>query len=278
MSATVPTREELVVSGEHPIAETPSWRGLEALPRPALSVVVPAYNVGPSFGNNIATILEYLDSLPYDAEVIVVDDGSKVPVASRVHAVAGSDARVAVIRYEQNRGKGHAVRVGMRAARGRYRAFLDSDLAYHPDQLSVVVKALEQGADVAVACRVLPGSRYVMSPAFFHYLYTRHLMSRTFNAVVRWTLLPGILDTQAGLKAFSARAADVIFPRMTVDRFGFDVEALVVARRHGFRVAQCPVTFRYDDEPTTIRFARDVSRMLRDVRRIGVNVLRDRYA
>jgi dolichyl-phosphate beta-glucosyltransferase len=116
-----------------------------------------------------------------------------------------------------------------------------------------------------------------MSPSFFPYLFTRHVLSRAFNAVVRATLLPGILDTQAGLKGFTAEAGAVVFPRLTVLGFGFDVEALYVARRHRLRVAQTAVSFRYDAEPSTVRFAHDAARMLRDVCRIGWNGLRRRY-
>ena len=77
-------------------------------------------------------------------------------------------------------------------------------------------RRLEQGSDVVIACRVYPESRYDISPAFFRYLYTRHVMSRVFNWAVRHTLLPEILDTQAGLKGFTAAAAETVFPRLTI--------------------------------------------------------------
>ena len=145
-------------------------------------------------------------------------------------------------------------------------------------EIDAMVRELDGGADVAIACRVLPESRYLMSPSFFHYLYTRHLMSRLFNRVVRIALLPGILDTQAGLKAFTARAAELIFPRLTVAGFGFDVELLYIARKHGLRVRQTAVQYRYDDEPSTVRFAADAAAMLRDLARIRWNDWRGRYA
>src|SRR5207253_8470269 len=130
---------------------------------------------------------------------------------------------VRLVRNDANRGKGFSVARGMGVARGAYRVFTDADLAYPLAEIAKIVRDLETGSDVAIACRVLPESRYLMSPSFFHYLYTRHVMSRLFNRVVRLALLPGILDSQAGLKAFSARAAGLIFPRLTVAGFGFDV-------------------------------------------------------
>ncbi len=155
--------------------------------------------------------------------------------------------------------------------------FLDADLAYPVDEITKIVRELETGSDVAIACRVLPESRYLMSPSFFHYLYTRHLMSRVFNLAVRLALLPRILDTQAGLKGFTARASELIFPRLTVAGFGFDVELLYVARKHGLKVAQAAVHYRYDDEPTTVRFVADAVGMLEDLVRIRWNDWRGRY-
>src|SRR5205085_5875890 len=111
-------------------------------------------------------------------------------------------------------------------------------------------------------------------PSFFHYLYTRHLMSRVFNKVVQATLLPGILDTQAGLKGFTAEAANRCFTRATIPGFGFDIECLYIAQQDGMKIKQTAVNFRYDDEPTTMRFARDSRRMFVDIWRVRMNAIR----
>ena len=91
-------------------------------------------------------------------------------------------------------------------------------------------------------------------------------------------LLPGILDTQAGLKGFTAEAAEICFSRSTIPGFGFDIEALYIAQQHGFSVKQTAVNFRYDDEPTTMRFARDSRRMFSDIIRVRSNAWRGQYA
>jgi hypothetical protein len=163
-------------------------------------------------------------------------------------------------------------------ANGDYRIFVDSDLAYPSSQIARLLRVLEGGSDVAIACRMLPESRYVMSPTFFHYLYTRHLMSRVFNRVAQQILLPGIHDTQAGLKGFTAHAAETVFPRQTLCGFGFDLECLFIARLHGLNIEQVPVDFYYSDEPSTISFASHGAEMLMDLLRVRVNGARGIYA
>jgi dolichyl-phosphate beta-glucosyltransferase len=243
---------------------------------PAVSLIIPVRNGAEFLPHTLRELQAFLACEP-GAEVVLVDDGSAPRTAALLAGFACDQPRVRLLVHEINQGKGAAVARGMLAARGRVRVFTDADLAYPLDQLPRMCAAIETGADVAIACRVLRESRYLMSPTFFHYLYTRHLLSRAYNAVVRWTLLPGILDSQAGLKGFSARAAEVIFPRMTIRGFGFDVEALLIARRHGLRTAQVPVHFRYDSEPTTVRLARDGGTLLSDLARIRWNDLRGRY-
>ncbi|HEU4643298.1 MAG TPA: glycosyltransferase [Gemmatimonadaceae bacterium] len=244
---------------------------------PHLSLVVPVYNGAGRLPGSLGELRAWLCDRAYDWELILVDDHSGARVAELLADFACATPGVTVLRNDRNRGKGFSVARGMLAARGQYRVFTDADLAYPASEVDRILCDLYGGADVAVACRVLPASRYIMSPTFFSYLYTRHVMSRLYNALVRWTLVPGILDTQAGLKGFTARAAEIVFPRLTIPRFGFDVEALFIARRHGLSIRQTAVHFRYEDEPTTVRFLADAARMARDLALIRANHWRKRY-
>jgi dolichyl-phosphate beta-glucosyltransferase len=242
-----------------------------------LSVVVPVRNGADRLPLHLDTLRAFLHAQTRPTELILVDDQSE-SAAARLLADFGREVGAAtVLRNDSNRGKGFSVARGMLAARGAYRVFTDADLAYPLDEITHLVQELERGSDVAIACRVLPESRYVMSPSFFSYLYTRHVMSRIFNRVVRLALLPGILDTQAGLKGFTARAGELIFPRLTIAGFGFDVELLYIARRHGLKIVQAAVRYRYDDEPSTVRFVADAFEMLEDLVRIRWNDWRGRY-
>lgn len=245
---------------------------------PLLSIVIPTWNGGHQLSATLTHIQEFRTRLGFQTEIVVVDDCSERSTARIAGAFADNNELAVVLRNEINRGKGHAVARGMLHATGAYRIFVDSDLAYPSCQISKLLRALEGGNDVAIACRVLPESRYVMSPTFFHYLYTRHLMSRLFNRLAQQVLLPGILDTQAGLKGFTAHAAQTIFSRQTLCGFGFDLECLFIARLHGLRIEQVPVDFYYSDEPSTISFARHGAEMLMDLVRVRRNGARGIYA
>ncbi|MDQ6635252.1 MAG: glycosyltransferase [Gemmatimonadota bacterium] len=246
---------------------------------PELSLVIPVYNAADQLPATLDAVDRFASRYPASLEVLFVDDhSSEVETQLILEDFARRRRFARVLRNSVNRGKGFSVTRGMLAAGGRYRVFTDVDLAYPLDQVYRIVAQLESGHDIAIACRVLPESRYLMSPSFFHYLYTRHLMSRAFNKVVQLFLLPGILDTQAGLKGFTAAAATLCFSRTTIPGFGFDVECLYIAQQHGLAIKQTAVEFRYDDEPTTVRFARDSNRMLKDILRVRTNAWRGQYA
>ena len=242
-----------------------------------LSLVMPVYNGADSLRGSLAQLTAWLPRQPMGTELVLVNDGSDPLTATMLRDFAGSTPGVTLLVNQRNYGKGLAVARGMGAATGRFRIFTDADLAYSLDDVADTARQLEAGSDVVIACRVLPESRYDISPEFFRYLYTRHVMSRTFNWAVRHALLPGILDTQAGLKGFTARAAELVFPRLTLKGFGFDVELLYIARQHGLTITQKAVHYRYDREPSTLRFTRDAITMLGDLARIRWNSLRGRY-
>ena len=241
-----------------------------------LSVIIPVWNGAARLTRTLHALHQMLERQPYPSELVVVDDCSVEDVGRAIESFR-EFRPVELLRNERNRGKGYSVARGMLAATGDIRVFIDADLAYPPEEIEAIVDALERGNDVAIACRVLSTSRYLMSPAFFPYLFTRHVMSRAFNAVVRTVLVDDMLDTQAGLKGFTRSAAELVFPRLTIGRFGFDVECLYLAQRHRQRIAQVPVTFIYDDEPSTVSVWRDGARMLTDLGRIRLNAWRGRY-
>lgn len=231
-----------------------------------LSVVVPVYNGEPFIARTLAELIEFAASRGEPAELIVVDDGSTDRSAEIIEeTIAGASISVHFVRSPANEGKGAAIKRAMRVARGRYRVFLDADLAYSPRAISEVRSKLVEGFDVVIGSRVHPDSTYQVKPSFFRYLYTRHVAGRVFNWIVRRSLLPGIFDSQAGLKGFTAEAADIIFGGWLPDGFSFDLGVLSRARHEQLSIQQIPVQYRYDSEPTTVRFISDTVATLYDL-------------
>ena len=140
-----------------------------------------------------------------------------------------------VIENNTNRGKGYSVRRGFNEARGERLAFIDADLSLPIEGLGNMMARFDAGADVVIASRTAPGSRVEGAPPA-----GRDLMSKLFNFAVQAIAVPGIADTQCGFKGFTARAAKAIFSVAKSDRFGFDVEALYLARKNGFRIDELP--------------------------------------
>jgi dolichyl-phosphate beta-glucosyltransferase len=193
--------------------------------------VIPAYNEGRRLPPTLEKIARHLH------EIVVVDDGSQDDTASCAEA-----AGARVVRNDGNRGKGYSVRRGMLLAKGGRRLMTDADLSTPIEDLERLMAKMDEGYDVVIASRAMAGSNVeVRQPAF------RESMGRLFNVCVRLLVLPGLSDTQCGFKLFTARAAEEAFGAARLDGFSFDVEALVVARRRGLRIAEVPVTWRNDE-------------------------------
>ena len=204
-----------------------------------LSVVIPAWNEEARLPATLVRITGYLAPRGQAFEVLVVDDGS-TDATSGVVASLGSPA-VRLLRSERNRGKGHAVREGMLAARGARRLMTDADLSTPIEDLPRLEQALADGAGVAIGSRALPGSHVLVRQGAF-----REGMGRLFNLAVRALLLPDLKDTQCGFKLFTAQAAHDAFEATRLEGFCFDVEALVAARAAGHRIVEVPVTWSND--------------------------------
>src|SRR5262249_47529427 len=169
------------------------------------SLVLPAYNAAAHLERTWHELRGFLRRAPGDWEVVFVCDGCRAGPSDRLAALPRSASeRVRVLSHRPNRGKGYAVRQGLRAARGEWRLFTDVDLAYGFDDILRLAGRLQGGADVAIASRFHPESRLLLPPRLQGYAYRRHLQSLIFSALVR-LLLPGRhRHTQAGPQGPSA--------------------------------------------------------------------------
>lgn len=206
-----------------------------------LSIIIPAYNEEERLGATLAEIRDYLDAGGRSAEVIVVDDGSTDATVALAKSWADR-LDLTVIESPHNRGKGHAVRVGMLAAGGAKRVFTDADGSTPIDQLDALDAALDAlgGHGVAFASIAAQGAE-VMSPQS----RLRSFAGRVGNRLIQLMVLPGVLDSQRGFKLFSADVADEVFSRATVDGWAFDVEALALARLAGYPTAEVAVRWEH---------------------------------
>ncbi len=234
---------------------------LIAFAPPRLSLVIPAYNEALRIASTLRAVGAWRRAQGFEVEVLVVDDGSKDDTVAVVEALSREIGGLRVLSGEPNHGKGYAVARGMRAARGRVRLFLDADGSTPIEEAGRLLEAIRVGADVAIGSRRAPGAAMAVKQPWY-----RRLWSVVANRVVQVVLLDGIHDTQCGFKAFSARAAAAVFGRVRTSGWGFDLEALAVARRLGFHITELPVQWS-DDRRSRVKLA-DAWRITREFLRI----------
>lgn len=210
-----------------------------------LAVVVPAYDEEHRLPASLEKIAAYFASRPRTTwELIVVDDGSEDGTArAALNACSRLGLELRLIRHEVNQGKGAAVRTGALAAHADAVLVTDADLSTPIEELPKLEAALAAGAAVAIGSRALdPTLVRVSQPAY------RVAMGKIFNLCVRLLCVGGIHDTQCGFKLFSREAALEVFSRTAVDRFAWDVEALLLARRLGYPVREIPVLWYHKED------------------------------
>jgi dolichyl-phosphate beta-glucosyltransferase len=248
-------------AGEEPVcdldgAEPRPDPGAEA---PDLSVVIPAFNEAARLGPTLGEVTSYLEHRGLPFEVLVVDDGSTDGTAEV--AASFADRRVRLVRLPANRGKGAALREGVHASRGRRVLLTDADLSTPIADLERLEPHLGPAA-VVLGSRALPSSRITRRQPRY-----RELMGKTFNAVLRLLGLVEFRDTQCGFKLLEGGAARSLFAELTVERFAYDVELVLLARRRGLRLAEVGVS--WEDSPSSrVDPLKDSARMLWDVLRL----------
>jgi len=243
---------------------------------PVLSIVVPAFNEEKRIGQSLDQVLEFLKQGHYQAEVIVVDDGSRDETARRVSqriddfSAAGVELRV--LTNDPNRGKGFSVKRGLTEAKGEVVLFSDADFSSPISEAPKLVEPiLENRADVTFGSRALNrtliGKRQPL---------LRDFGGRVFNFLMQTITGLRYKDTQCGFKAFRREPSLPVFRRQRIERFGFDPEVLYIAKKHGLRLLEVPVVWN-DSEGSTVNYLTDSPKMFVDLVRIRVNDLAGRY-
>lgn len=235
------------------------------------SIIIPAYNEAARLGKTLERVLTYVSAELCETEVIVVNDGSRDRTPELVREYAQEHPCLRLLENPGNRGKGYSVRNGMLHASGAVLLFSDADLAAPIEEAPKLFDAIDKGADVAIGSRWLRPELQSERQSLLRQFY-----GRLFNLALRILLGLKFKDTQCGFKAFTRAAAQKIFLRQRVERWGFDPELLYLARKYGLKVSEVPVAWAHV-EGTRISPLRDGLHMFTEALQVRWNALTGKY-
>lgn len=226
-----------------------------------LSVIIPIYNEGECLAENLGAVIDFLSTQELSWEVIAVNDGSSDHSPAILEEFTRNWPAFRVVSYPLNRGKGYAVKQGMLTARGGIRLFMDADLSTPLHHITEAIALIRQGYDLTMASRRLEGA---------HLAVRQTRLKESLGIVGNWGIrkllgLSEYRDTQCGFKALTADLTLTIFPKLQIDRWGFDFELIALAVRGGARIRQFPITWRNraDSRVTMGAYLRTLGDLLR---------------
>jgi glycosyltransferase involved in cell wall biosynthesis len=238
---------------------------------PDYSIVIPAYNESVRIIPTLDRVLAYIQQQGWEAEIVVVNDGSRDDTAEVVRDYADRSARVRLVENPGNRGKGYSVRNGILQARGAVVLFTDADLSSPIEEASKLLDSIHRGNDVAIGSRWLQSELQTTRQPIH-----RQILGRAFNLALKLVLGLSFKDTQCGFKAFRQQAARDIFGRQIISRWGFDPEILFLAGKLGYKTEEVPVAWAHD-ERSKISLISDGMSMVLDLFKIRWNSVSGKY-
>ncbi|HZB89472.1 MAG TPA: dolichyl-phosphate beta-glucosyltransferase [Terracidiphilus sp.] len=263
-----------MMSGVFPaqsISQDGDWRFL-VTGHPQYSIVIPAFNESARIPATLEAVVSCVRAKGWNAEVIVVNDGSRDNTAQLVRDCAAHAPEVRLLENPGNRGKGYSVRNGILQALGEVVLFTDSDLSAPIEEADRLFAAIAAGADIAIGSRWLESGRQTHRQPLY-----RQVFGRCFNAVTRMVMRLPFVDTQCGFKAFTRAAAQTVFHLQTIERWGFDPEILFIALKRGYTVKEVPVSWAHD-ERSRMSYLRDGMQMLKELATVRWNALTGQYS
>ncbi len=224
-----------------------------------LSLIIPAYNEEKRLSKTLKDCISYFSSLDIEYEIIVVDDGS-IDNTSEI-AKEYLSAPHKIIQLSKNKGKGFAVKTGVLEAKGRYILFCDADGATPFHQYKKLREAM-LFSEIAIGSRYKNRETVEIAQPFY-----RTLLSRIGNIIAQIFLIEGISDTQCGFKLFRNDVGKKIFQYQKIERFAFDIEFLMLAKKENYKIIEIPVIW-FDQPGTTVEGMKDWLKAMTDVLRI----------
>ncbi len=238
-----------------------------------LSVIIPAYNEEKHIRKTVESIYQYLYGKNLEHEILVVSDGSTDKTNDIVESMFSVIPTLKLIGYPENRGKGFAVRQGMLKAEGQYRLFTDADNATSIDHIEKMMPYFQQGYEVVIASIAIKGSVVASGSEPIW----RRSFGKMGNLFIQLMAVPGIRDTQRGFKMVTAKAAQDIFSKATIDRWGFDIEMLALARKFGYKTKEVPITWKNDPNTTSHPRLSAYFQVLMETVKIRWNLMTGKY-
>lgn len=203
-----------------------------------LSIVIPAYNEEWRLPPTLLDMVDYFDGRDLDYEIIVVDDGSTDRTAEVVKRLEKIRQQVSLIQLPQNRGKGYAVKTGVSNSHGKYVLFADADGSTPIKEIERLEAKFNENTKVVIGSRGLPSEDTSVTRGWYH-----TFLERIFNVCVNFLILPGLADTQCGFKMFTAECAFFLFEKQRAERWSFDIEILLIARKAGLKIVEVPINW-----------------------------------
>lgn len=227
-----------------------------------LSIVIPAYNEEARLERTVQRVAGFFRTRPEKWELIVVDDGSTDRTEEVLQSLQDRFEEVQGVSFGVNRGKGGAVKEGVLRASGKWILVTDADLAAPMEEYVRLAGPLREGWQVAIGSRGVRDAacQVKQSPV-------RYFGGRVFNFVIRSLVLGDFYDTQCGFKMFERQAGRDIFSRLVLEGFSFDIEALYLAKKRGYKIKEVPINW-YAQSGSKIRLVQDAFIMIGDALRI----------
>lgn len=229
------------------------------------------YNETERMGRTLPLLVDYFRGQNYSVEFVIVDDGSSDNTAQMARDLLGHADDVRVLEERPNRGKGHAIKVGMLAAQGELVLFTDADLSTPPDEIEKFWRWFDQGYSVVIGSRKMKGA--VLER---HQPLWRESMGKVFTWLTNRIATKDISDITCGFKCFTQSAAQRLFSRSIIDDWSFDAEVLYIAQKHRLRIKEVPVRW-HDESGTKVRVLRDASRAFLGLLKIRLNGMKGKY-
>lgn len=233
-----------------------------------ISIIIPVYNEEKRLGN-LEKIISFLKDEKINSEIILVNDGSK-DNTFKILQKFKKNYNLSIISYQKNRGKGYAIKQGMLSAKGDYCFFLDIDLSTPIEEIQNFAPLLYK-YDVIIASRKMKNSRLSKRQPL-----VREFLGKVFTALSKIILGVNVSDFTCGFKCFSKKSVGIIFPKLTIDRWGFDSEVLFIATKEKFRIKEVSVAWS-DDSRTKVKFPQDIINSFLEILKIRWNQIKGIY-